>query len=50
MQYLMEETPMNLIKIKTPGFSYFKGSVIKFNEKRVKRLTHIGWNYVNFKK
>ena len=47
MQYLMEDS-YEFNKNKTPGFSYFKGSVIKFNEKRVKRLTHIGWNYVNF--
>ena len=32
MQYLMEDS-YEFNKNKTPGFSYFKGSVIKFNEK-----------------
>ncbi len=43
MQYFME---VSYEFNKTSGLGYFGGEVIKFDQKNVKRLPHVGWNYI----
>ena len=33
----------------TRGLGFFKGNVVKFEKKKVIRMPHVGWNYINFK-
>lgn len=34
----------------TKGFSFFEGSVVKFDLKNLQRVPHIGWNSLNIKR
>tara|TARA_B100001996_G_C18631069_1_gene581782 strand:- start:17 stop:637 length:621 start_codon:yes stop_codon:yes gene_type:complete len=43
MQYFMD---VSYEFKKTSGLNYFDGNVIKFDQNKVKRLPHIGWNYI----
>ena len=46
MQYFMEKSYEFKI---TRGLGFFKGNVVKFEKKKVIRMPHVGWNYINFK-
>ena len=47
MQYLMSVS--HEFK-KTSGLNFFAGEVVKFDQNKVKKLPHIGWNYIKLNK
>lgn len=47
MQYLMS---VSYEFQKTPGLNFFDGEVVKFDQNKVKKLPHIGWNYIKLNK
>ena len=47
MQYLMS---VSYEFKKTPGLNFFDGEVVKFDQNKVKKLPHIGWNYIKLNK